>query len=124
MRSASRMSDSRARAQMVDELPCVRRQHLDVAHTDGEFSQSPGIGETYGADRHGSFGPSHRGFRNDADPDIAFNQPADGIETAQLDTQAQRSANSIGLVCEKALDRAGAVEADHVVVEHLGKADT
>ena len=43
---------------------------------------------------------------------------------AQLHAQPQRPADAVRLVGEKALDRAGAVEADHVVVEHLGKTDT
>jgi len=65
----------------------------------------------------------HGRFRHDADTDVAFDQAADRIEAAQLHAQTQRPADAICLVSEKPLDRAGTVEADHVVVEHLGKAD-
>ena len=108
---------------MIDQLPCVRRQHLDVTHANCQLAKSPGVGEPHGADRHGPLGTMYGCFRNDADADVAFDQAADGIEAAQLHTQTQRSADPICLVSEKTLDRAGTVQADHVVIEHLGKAD-
>src|SRR5262249_23258151 len=39
-----------------------------------------------------------------------------------LHAQSKWTPDAIGLVGEEALDRAGAVEADHVVIQHLGKA--
>ena len=65
----------------------------------------------------------HGGLRHDADTDVAFNQTTDGIEAAQLHTQTKRTAYAIRLVGKESLDCAGAVEADHVVVKHFGKAD-
>src|SRR5664280_992204 len=108
---------------MIDELPRIGWQRVDVAYADRQFAQRPRIGETNRADRHVAFGPFHRGLRHDADADIALDQPADGIEAAQLHAQPQRPADAVGFVGKEALDRAGAVEADNVVFEHLGKAD-
>ncbi len=108
---------------MINQLPRVRWQYVDVTHANCQFAKSPGIGEPHGADRHRALGTMNGRFRNDADTDVAFDQAANGIEAAQLHTQAQRPSDAICLVREKTLDRAGAVEANHVVVEHLRKAD-
>ena len=66
----------------------------------------------------------HSRLRYDADTDIAFNQPANRIEAAQLHAQTQWAANAVCLVRKEALDRAGAIEPHHVVVEYFGKRDT
>src|SRR5450759_3698106 len=42
---------------------------------------------------------------------------------SKLRVQLQRTADAVGLVGEKPLNRAGAIEPHHVVVEHLGKSD-
>ena len=59
------------------------------------------------------------GLRHDADADLAFDQPADRVEAAQLHAQPQRPADARRLVGQEALQRAGAVEPDEIVVEHL-----
>ena len=67
--------------------------------------------------------PARRGFRHDADADLALDQAADRVEAAQLHAQPQRLADARGLVGEEALQRAGAVEPDEVVIEHLRERD-
>ena len=72
-------------------------------------------------DRHGARRPPRRRLRHDADADIAFDQPADRVEAAQLHAQPQRLPAARRLVGEEALQGARAVEADEIVVEHLAR---
>ena len=86
-----------------------------------ELAHRPGVGQLDDRDRHRARHPPRGRFRHDADADLAFHHPADRIEAAQLHAQPQRLADPRRLVGEEALDRAGAVEADEIMVEHLGK---
>ena len=108
---------------MVDELPRVGRQCDDVTNADCQLSQGPGIGKAHGADRHRALGAMHGGFRSDADADVAFHKPADGVEAAKLHAQTQRPADAVRLVRKKALYRARTIKADHVVIKNFGEAD-
>src|SRR5262245_65627700 len=81
---------------------------------------APRIGEPNGPDCHGAFGAPHGRLRHNADADVAFDQTTDGIETSQLHPQSKRTPDAIGLVSEEPLDRTGAVEGDHIVVQHFG----
>ena len=74
-------------------------------------------------DRHRPRRAPRRRLRHDADADLAFDQPAHGVEAAQLHAQPQRPADARRLAGEKALQRAGAIEADEIVVEHFVEAD-
>ena len=68
-------------------------------------------------------GALHRGRRHDADADIALDQTAHRIEAAQLHAQPQRPPDAAALSGEKALQGAGAVEPDKIVIEHFGESD-
>ena len=81
------------------------------------------IGEVDRGDGHAPAGAPGGGLGHDAEADARFHHPADRIEAAQLDAQAQRAADAARLVGEEALQRARAVEPDEVVVEHLGEGD-
>src|SRR5262245_45334287 len=107
---------------MIDKLTRIWRKRLEIAHANGQLARRPRIGEPNGPDCHGAFGAPHSRLRHNADADVAFDQTTDGIETSQLHPQAKRTPDAIGLVCEEPLDRTGAVEADHVVVQYFGKA--
>ena len=61
-------------------------------------------------DRHGARRALRRGLRHDADADIAFDQPAHRVETAQLHAQAQRPADAHRLAGEETLQGAGAIQ--------------
>src|SRR6267142_3601524 len=61
--------------------------------------------------------------RHHADPNTAFDEPADGIEAAQLNTQPEPSADLLCLFRQKALQRTCSVETDKIEVERLGKGD-
>ena len=95
---------------MINQLPRVRRQHLNITNANCQLAKRPGISEPHGADRHGALGPMHGRLRNDADTDVAFDQAADGVEAAQLHAQTQGPPDAIGLVSKKTLDRTGAVD--------------
>src|SRR5262245_14479544 len=110
-------------AQLLDELAGLGRQLVDDANADREVAHRPRVGEIDRLDRHGLRRPAHRGLGHDADADVALDQPAHRIEAAQLDAQPQRAAGARRLVREEALQRAGAVEPDEVVIEHFRKVD-
>ncbi len=108
---------------MLDELPRVERQLLHVADADGQFALRPRILQRHHGNRHG-LGDAARGrLRHNADADLAFDKPADGVEAAQLHPQAQRPPDAHRLAGEKALQGAGAIEPDEIVVENLFEAD-
>src|SRR6185437_6309735 len=109
---------------MIYQLARIGWQYLDVTDADGQLAQCPGIGETDRTDGHGAFGAFHGRFRDNADADITFDQAADSVETSQLHAQTQRTADTVSLVSEKTLDRAGAIQPNHVVVQHFGEPDT
>ena len=59
--------------------------------------------------------------RHHADPDIALDHPANGIEAAQLHPQFETAADPFGLLRQKALQSAGPVQTDEIAIKHLGK---
>src|SRR5580700_8163851 len=110
-------------AQMLDQLPRIERQFAHAANADGQIAHCPSIGQRHDRDRHGLRHAARGGFRHDADADLAFDQPAYGVEAAQLHAQPQRPADAHGFGGEKALDGAGAIEADEIVLEHVLETD-
>src|SRR5689334_13411105 len=109
---------------MIDKLPRVRWQSLDITNANGQLAQRPRIGQPHAPDSHRAFGTLDGRFRNNADADVALDQSANGIEAAKLHAQTQRTPDAICLVRKETLDRAGAIQADHIVIEHLAKSDT
>ena len=61
--------------------------------------------------------------RDDADPDIALDQPADRVKAAQLDPQPEATTDLFGLLGEKTLQCTRSVETDEIKIERLGKRD-
>ena len=106
---------------MADQSLSVERQIILPSHADRQFAQRPFVGQLDAVDRHGfgvTFGCRRR---DDADPDIALDQPANGVEAAQLHPQFEAAADPFGLLRQKALQGAGPVQTDEIAVEHLGK---
>ena len=108
---------------MLDQLPRVGRQVGERAHANGQFAQGPLVLETHHGDRHGPSGATRRRFGHDAEADVAFDHAAHRVEAAELHPQFQRLADAARLVCEKALQGAGAVKPNEVVAEHVAEAD-
>src|SRR4029079_17178968 len=109
------------RPHVLDELARIRRQRREVADADCQIAQRPGIGEIDRLDSHALGRPPRRGRRHHADADIAFNQPADRVEASQLHAELEWAPDVGRLAAEEALNRAGTVETDKIVVEHVGK---
>ena len=82
---------------MANEVARVDRQILLTAHADRQPAEGPLIGQLDPVDRHGLGVPLGGRRRNDTDPDIALDQPADRIEAAQLDAQFEPTADPFGL---------------------------
>src|SRR5262245_51188510 len=61
--------------------------------------------------------------RSDADAHVTTYEPAYRIETAKLDAKFQATTLRIRFVGEKALQGAGPIESDEVVVEHFIERD-
>ena len=63
--------------------------------------------------------PPRGGSGHDADADIALDQAAYGIEAPQLHAQPQRLSDARSLIREEALQRAGAVKTDEIVLQDV-----
>ena len=108
---------------MTDELARVDRQIGFTAHAYRQLADRPLVGQLDPVDRH-RLGMTFGGRRrHDADPDTALDEPADGVEAAQLNTQPETSTDLLRLFRQKALQGARPVETDKVEVERLGKGD-
>src|SRR5215471_20343945 len=59
--------------------------------------------------------------RDHADTDIAFDEPAERIEAAQLDPQFEAPADPLRFFAQEALQRARSVETNKIEVEGAGK---
>ena len=97
---------------MTDEIARVERQIGLAPHADRQLANRPLVRQLDAVDRHGFRVALGRRRRDDADPDIAFDQPADGVEAAQLDPQFETTADPLGLFRQKALQRARSVQTD------------
>src|ERR1700754_5121655 len=109
--------------QVRNELARVGWKLFHPADADRQFAHGPLVGERDRADRHRWPNAPSGGLWDNANADVAFDQTADRIETAQLDAQLQWFADARRLVGEKALDGAGPVETDEFLIEHFRKAD-
>src|SRR6185436_9168983 len=105
------------------QLLCVDRQVRKPSYADGEVALRPVVGEVDPAQRHRLHAAHGRGFRNDADADVALDEPAHGIEAAQLHAQLEPAPGALGLLRQESLQRAGAIQAYEVAIECLGKGD-
>ena len=110
-------SARRANARRVAAHRAAVRRRLRMQIVRSRTAQ--GSDSVHRLDRHGLRHAARRRFRHDADADLAFDQPAYRVEAAQLHAQPQRPADAHGLGGEEALHRAGAVEADEIVLEHV-----
>ncbi len=108
---------------MLHQLAGVDRQIGLPPHADRQFAKGPAIGQLDAADRHRFCVTLGCRRRDDADPDIAFDEPADRVEAAQLHAQLEAAADRFGLFRQKPLQGAGPVEADEIAVERLGEGD-
>ena len=106
---------------MLDQLACIWRQVAQPPDADGELAHGPRIGQLDDRDRHGTRDPPRRALRHDPYPHIALDQPAHSVEAAQLHPQSQRPPDRRRLFGEKALQRAGSVETNKIVVENFSE---
>src|SRR5262249_2726065 len=113
----------RSRAQMLDQLARIGRQLGEAADADGELTHRPGVGERDHCDRHGARDAMRRRLRHDPDSHVALDEAANRVEAAQLHTQAQRPPARSRLLGQESLQRAGPVETDKIVVQHLRNRD-
>src|SRR6516164_4185503 len=110
------------RRQVAHEFARVDRQIGLTPHADRQLANRPLVGQLDPVDRHG-LGMSLGGCRrDDPDPDIAFDEAADGIKAAQLDPQLKAATELFGLFRQKPLQRARSVQTDEVGVERLENA--
>ena len=68
-----------------------------VALGAGKGLDRPAVGQLDPVDQHSPGLALRGGRRDDADPDIAFDETADGLEAAQLDAQFEATAQPLGL---------------------------
>src|SRR5579864_8071436 len=108
---------------MLHQLPRIKRQLAHAPNADRQIAYRPWVGQRHDRDGHGLRYAARGGFRHDADADLAFDQATHGVEAAQLHAQPQRPADAHGFGGQEALDGAGAVEADEIVLEHVLEAD-
>ena len=108
---------------MLDELTGIGRQLVEATDADRKLAHCPRIGQHHRNNCHGPRDAPRGGLGHDADPDIALDQPAHRIEAAQLHAQSQRLTDTHGFIREETLQRAGAIQPDEVVVEHIREPD-
>ena len=82
---------------MADESAGVGRQIALAAHADSQLAHGPGIGQLDRADRHCPGVALDGGRGDDPDADIAFDQPANGVEASELHPQFEAAADPLGL---------------------------
>src|SRR5580704_9338399 len=108
---------------MLDQLARVERQFAHAANADRQVAHRPRVSQRHDRNRHGLRHAARGGFRHDADADLAFDEATYGVEAAQLHAQPQRPADADSFGGQEALDGAGAIEADEIVLEHVFEAD-
>ncbi len=107
---------------MLGEEPRRGGQFGQAPHANREFADRPGIRQR--DDREGGAlrRSSRGGFGHDADSNARLDEAAHAIKASQLNAEPDGPAESPGLPGEKALQSAGAIEPDDIVIEDLGEA--
>lgn len=108
---------------MIDQAADAERTFAVAADTEPQVTPGPVVLQRDDAQGHCPRGPTRRRLRDDADPDAGLHQQADGVEAAQLDTQAQAPSRALGPAGEKPMQRAGRLKPHKVPIEYVLERD-
>ncbi len=97
--------------------------HLPFAQQHVARAHGPGILQLHAVQRALAAVAQRRTFRHHGHPHAGGHHAAHGVEVGQLDAQPQCVAQLLADLVQKGLQRAVAVHADKVLVQHLGKRD-
>src|SRR5512138_1053086 len=101
--SGARSTEELPFGKVADEILRVHRKVVDLAHADRQIAYRPLVRELDAMKRHRLHVAGGVRLRHHADADVAFDEPADGIEATKLHAQLQSATDAIGLLREEPL---------------------